>query len=278
MSIWGSRGGGVGQGGLDGGSTSLVELASSTSAHTKGSWTEILTSTDVDSEVLVLHWYPTDDSVYYLMDIAVGAASSEQVIIENLFVAGYTTTFGGYSGGHIVLPFKLAAGTRLSARIQAHSAGTQNVRVSASVFALGVFPSIGFGRCTTYGADTANTNGVQCDAAGTAHTFGSWTQIDASCANRIRELFVCAASFDNTKTDAYYQIEIGVGGAGSEVVLIPAPMLHARSDATLDATSQVVFGPFPVDVPAGTRLSARVKSSITTVNERDVDVILYGLD
>jgi hypothetical protein len=48
--------------------------------------------------------------------------------------------------------------------------------------------------------------------------------------------------------------------------------------ATNACWSPNTVGPLPVDIPAGTRIAARMQASITDATDRLMDVIVYGID
>ncbi|NDD92541.1 hypothetical protein EBZ37_10695 [bacterium] len=93
---------------------SAVTVTANTAAHTKGSWSQLVASTSANSSLLffeIINVATSGANTATLLDIATGASGSETAIVSNLAI-------GGAFGALIAFPYKLASGTRLSARIQ----------------------------------------------------------------------------------------------------------------------------------------------------------------
>lgn len=89
---------------------------------------------------------------------------------------------------------------------------------------------------------------------------GSWTQMLASTTDDTFGLLICINSSSASNASRNYAIDIGVGGSGSEQVLVP-DLLGGN------AATYVIGGLwyyFPVFIPAGTRLSTRAQGTVTT--------------
>jgi hypothetical protein len=110
----------------------------------------------------------------------------------------------------------------------------------------------GFGLATDYGSDTANSTGTTV-TSGAAGTKGSYAQLTASC-NEVSYLIVMVNKGSATATD-YQLVDIAIGGAGSEQIILP----NLRSSQTSSAGHLVpcLYG-YPVKIPAGTRIAARI--------------------
>lgn len=100
-------------------------------ANTKTSWVQLIASTArAVREVQVLLTNPDTDSVggdqnekAFNVDVAVGAAGSEQIIIPNLQASrGWSLSFS--PDGPLRLPLAIPAGTRISARTSCSSTST----------------------------------------------------------------------------------------------------------------------------------------------------------
>jgi hypothetical protein len=119
-----------------------------------------------------------------LLDIAIGAASSEQVIIPNLICGQAGPLLSASSGPCIYhFPIMIPAGVRISATLQSLAA-SETAHVSVYLHQHAV-PGKWYGqRVTAYGPDTATSTGV-------SHTHGNGsyaatTQITASTTNPIK--------------------------------------------------------------------------------------------
>ena len=244
-------------------------------ANTKGSWTEIVSSTpyDVCAIYLPLNLGHFDTTLDYLIDIGVGASGSEQVIIENLLFSSSESIRD--AANPYLLPVSIPAGTRVSIRAQENS-GSKSLYTGIQFFYgrhfASVFPTT---KIDTYGANTADSGGVEVDPGGSSLTKGSYSEITSSC-EEIKGLIIAIGNKKNgSRAEAWFGLDIAIGGSGQEQVIIPNYSLH--SYGSTNKVSPSVSPVFPISIPAGTRISARAMSSITDATDRLFDVILYGL-
>lgn len=112
------------------------------------------------------------------------------------------------------------------------------------------------------GADATGSKGVTVTAAATAHTKGSWAQLEASTDFNIEGFWIRISTFDY---DEDMMIDIGIGASGSESVLVPN--IFKRAGVGVSAF-------FPVPIKAGTRVSARVQA---TTASKVAQVMLLGI-
>ena len=94
--------------------------------------------------------------------------------------------------------------------------------------------------------------GVTIAAPASAHTKGNWVQLVASTAKRVVAMTLSAHAVGTTQLR--FLVDIGVGGAGSEVVVLPNIYVKIGASYTRDGQN---FGPLLVDIPAGSRIAAR---------------------
>jgi len=245
-----------------------MKITASTVANVKGVWAEILASTaqDIHAIMVVVDKRQTEG---HLLDIGIGAAGSEVVIMENL-MSGDNKSLGGST--KFFIPFYIAKGTRVSARSQHHT--NANAFVQILGFA-GTFETDGAGsRTTTFGAVTATSNGTRVDPGATFGVFSAWVEFSASVPDDIRYLAIMAAlPQESVQGDSRGALEIGVGGAGSEERIIRNYLTAAAGPER----SSPCTGAIPVDIPAGTRLSVRAISNSGASPQRAKDVILLGI-
>lgn len=86
---------------------------------------------------------------------------------------------------------------------------------------------------------------------------GAWVQLDASVANKTVALII---AFRAANTTNPYFIDIGVGAAAAEVIVIADLMYDQISAVGLDMKIYRVV----VEIPAGSRLAARVQATLNT--------------
>jgi hypothetical protein len=119
---------------------------------------------------------------------------------------------------------------------------------------------------TAVGVSTSTSKGTPI-VCGTNNTMTSWVQLVASTAAACFGFDVIIQTPTNSGT--LWAMEIGIGGAGSEVVI--APTL-----AVSDDTNEGRFFCFriPIAIPAGTRISARGQGSLA--DTAWASVLLYA--
>lgn len=250
-----------------------VAVTESLSNNTKGSWSQIWSSTPFEMSALHLNLrHGGSGTPRFLMDLGVGAGGSEVVVVPDLMVG---RSLHSEMPSPLMLPLRIPAGVRLAARCQAAAGGSN--AITATCIGQAAVPGVppGFGRCTQYGASTATSNGTDIDAGGVAHTKGSWSQLTASTTNPMRAVAV-AMHFTGTAVNARWLVDIGIGAAASELVVIPdIPYLRI---STADTGGPLFAGPFYCDIPAGTRIAARCQSDTTTSASRHLNIQVIGLD
>jgi hypothetical protein len=239
-------------------------------AHTKGAYAELVAATPFAVRGFLVMLGPGGDDRDYLIDIAIGAAASERDVVANLVFAGGSSGVAGVSSSFF--PLALPQGVRLSARCQS-TVGGATVPVAVLLVGETVAGFDALYTCTTYGAAAGDSGGVSVDAGASANTKGNYSEIAAATGAQIRWLGIgiCNAGTAARATGTWL-LDIAVGAGGSERVIIPDLMLHSIT------TSDVMIPQFvgvPVDIPAGTRIAARVAFSALT--NRTFDVVLYGV-
>lgn len=217
------------------------------SANTKGSYTQLIASTARGGGGILLSIGGSNTSdVAFLVDIAVGAAASEQVIIPNLF---YFSTPNAHIN-RFFLPIAVPAGSRISARCQS-TTGSATMRVNAIVIAgESEYPGSGL----DYGTNTGSTTGTTATSSGSSNTKGSWAQIVSATTRSHMWGIVCGRGSSGSQ----YLFDIGIGGSGSEQLLIPNLTIRASSGG------RGVMYSLPMRIPSGTRIAARVAAASGT--------------
>jgi hypothetical protein len=252
--------------------TTGVAVTSGGSINTKGSYSEISSAIPFATSGILINIVPgvaTD----WLFDISIGAAGSEKIVVGNLLL---TTSRPGECITSYFFPIRLPEGVRLAIRCQARQA-TQSAGVVVTLIGVSNILSEPLSRCTTYGAVTADSGGIQVDPGGTVDTKGSYSEIVSSTSNPIRQIIIVLGDQNNaTMTTCFFHLDIAIGAASSEKILIPD--LFFGAGTTTDGHVPAVFGPFPVEIPAGTRIAARARCSINDATDRLFDIAIYGVD
>lgn len=242
-----------------------TNVTASSTIHTKGSYTELISSTTYDWHGFWLHAGNTSTSgaaTDVLLDIAIGAASSEQVIFPDYTVGWASNSLGSYR--HAWIPIFIPRGTRIAARCQALiTSDVVNVLLFGCPGNSGL-PGPLFSNCDAYGINTATSRG-------TSHTAGNSgaESTDAnvgSTTSRIYGAVMLGVSSQSTTTTAIaYHWELTIGGT-----------THAEW-YTNNSTSEIVAGPYPlspigVSIPSGTQLQIQGEASGTAQAQ---DVAFY---
>lgn len=255
--------------GLDETAVSGTTITANASANTVGSFVEFISdaANAETSSYLIVALSPGSENSY-LVNVAIGGAGSEQVIVPNLM---------GHPAGNAMgifiytIPISIPSGERISVQCQCDSGGaTIDVHLARG---LGSFKSgSACSKITTYGANTVDSGGVTV-VRGT-NTFGSWTEIDASIANKIAGFVIVGVRKPTSWTNASFVVyEVAVGSAGNEEVIYSGSLALATS-------AEIISGPvsqfIPVSVAAGERLSVRASGNINNA-DLDFDYIIYGV-
>ena len=246
-------------------------------ANGKGSYAQIVASTGFAYDALSFQLNGSSGSgggQTYLVDIAVGGAGSESVIVPNVLLDCARGT--GMTDVNIWLPCAVPAGSRLAVRCQeTGGAGTRQVTAEVNGRAGGWNMPASMGSlATNYGANTGTTNGVLIDQGASANAFGSWIQMTAST-SRDHNCIVMVMGTDQqiSGLGGWYFFQLAVGGSGSEQVVAEFQSSSNTNDTRLQTNVHTYFG----YVPAGTRLSMRAKCNAAAAGDRHATAILLAM-
>lgn len=242
-------------------------------ANTKGSYTQLVAATDFEAGALLVMLGVSSAAANYLVDIAIGGAGSEQVLVPDLL---YFSGVGGNIGMHYPLPLHVPAGARIAARCQSTSAAaTMRASVALTPFSPQMNPPCH--RVTAYGANAADSGGTLLSGSGSANGLGAYSQLSSAITNPTRYLMaVLGNAGDDARSTIHFLLDIATGAAASEVTRLSN--LYFNTESATDRPHPDVMGPFPMTIAAGTRLAARIRNSATTAGDRDIDCVAYGLD
>jgi hypothetical protein len=259
------------------GALGTYDVTPNATAHVKGSWTYNLTDTTRSEGLLILFsWQQNHSTIRSLLyDAGIGAGSD--ILIANLM---HCPPAGGASLSRAMqqsVYFPVAVPPdqlRMRSQSSMASHGVCYVMTQRKASGLPVVGSV----VDTYGADTANTKGVTVTAPNNESSYGSWAQLTAS-SERIKALILAVGHGQadlSTLSNQWHHIELGIGGAGSEVAF--ARFLEGGGSSSGTKTPAPGFlGPIYVDIPAGSRISARVKKQDASATQRTLSLIAYGI-
>lgn len=213
------------------------------SANVKGAWVEVVASLSHSIAGILLQWKGNSTN-FSLIDIGIGAAASEIVVIPNI---GGIVSLASDGWNAVFFPLSLKAGTRVACRYQAATGAlTTGVKLHfvTDTF-IGLQPIT---RWQDWGTITGSSQGTTLTAGASAHTKGGYSNLIGATAFTTKWLALMIRWFD---TNRNFAIDIAIGAAASEQIVI-ADFFSFNSSAV------VVVLPF--SIPGGSRVSARCAS------------------
>jgi hypothetical protein len=250
----------------------FVSLSAHASANTKGAYTELVSAAGNTYDKYGIGLQILQDPAQFtrdcLFDIAIGEAGVEVVVLSNILYS-MPTHAGGLCGA---FPLFIPRGVRIAVCFQS-STGSSTNKVVPTWFSRNAWVRK-LTYCDTYGADTSDSGGLSVDPGAAADTQGAWTLLSASTSRRIRMVcFTVGAQLNSARSTGYHFPRLGVGAGGAEVEKL---FFVFESAAFFDGVQPYFFGPFPIDIPAGSRLTLAGQSNITDATDRLIDYVMYG--
>lgn len=228
-------------------------LTSGGGIGTKGAYVQLIASTTYAAKGIIVEITGNAAGFLDIVDIAVGAGGSEVVLLPDLLGGQATTVI---CTNRYFFPCSIPAGTRISARNAGSINGT-TVQVAVQLLHAGMLDG-GYGNIVkAYGVDTANAVGTLVTGNASANTKGSYSQLTASTSQTIEAMVVALTEHATITPSKWQLVDIAVGAGGSEVVVL-SNLQFAQQDSG-DNFYELVSGPFPCNIPAATRLSARLQ-------------------
>jgi len=250
-------------------------------AHVKNTtYTTVIAAITYDTFGITIMLAGTSDTASIntrmLVDIAIGAAAAEKVIIPNLMV-GNVGVFGGVAYGNCQIyyfPIFIPKGSRLSATAQSLIV---NDTCTCAVW-LHQGPSardrwMG-SRVTSYGADLATSSGVSHSPGNGA--YATATEIITACTYPIKAMQIGYDLLtDTTAANSRGLVRIGVGATPNYVV----SDLPFNESTTVESVS-IAYGNFILsqmrfNIAAATRLTVSAQRSVSAEAR---GWIIYGVD
>lgn len=243
------------------------------SANVKGAWGELIAATSQRiSSLLVVIGNGSGTARDFRIDLGIGASGSEVVLVPDLLYS----VASDVGPSTYSLPVRIPQGSRIAGRVQcSFASATCNVAIYG--VSQGFAGAPGFGQVTCYGIPgTDDSGGTEYDPGASVNTKAGWAQVDAATAKPVKQMLVVIGNLRNNNLVGKYfwSLDVGVGAALSELVIIPD--LWFLCDTPSDSRAPAAFGPFPCDIPAGTRLAVRAQCSGADATDRKFDVLIYG--
>lgn len=250
-----------------------IAATASASTNTKGSWAQVVSATDRD-------WYgfwivfsaavaPSGLNAAQLVDVGIGSAGSETVLVPNILAGGRSSLTGAavtLSDSAIYLPIGIAKGTRVAVRTQAATA-SRVCRVIVWGESGSSVPRPIYSGCDTYGIDLSTSKGVELTSNASSNTFGSWTNVGGTTSRNYQALVVSSqVPASSTVNGRSYLVEGGYGSA--------AYMRFLAGTSTAETWAVAIPAQYVgQNIPSGTQLQARI--SCKTAENTDLPSVAF---
>lgn len=243
---------------------------------TDGAWSEMIASTPAPFEELEGVLFGGSVVGEALVDIGVGASSSEQLLIEGLPLntLGTSSATGSYRF-RLPTPY-VAKGSRIAARIHRASAASLEASLSLNGTIGGAKSIRGGRKLTTMGTVLANAAGTVLDPGATNNTEGTKVDITTNTP-RLRRLWAVVVHSGTTTWSTFNSfgvVRVYLGASGSERLLLPPLAVYKHS--SIDNMICVTQGPFDVDILKGSTLRGSFQVNLSSSSYRSVGITLFG--
>jgi hypothetical protein len=246
---------------------------------TFGSYTEITSSTTRDYDGIILNanfLFPKSTppaNCEITIDVAIGASGSEQIICDSLRLPQTLSDISVWVDISPYLPISVPRDSRIALRANGGpSVVPSGYGPFATVMGISGAPLFNKGFKYAESMGISSNFGTVIPSTGYVGEYGAWTEIIASSLHNYAALMVAIGGNKGQLLESTL-LDIGYGVSGSEQQLFQA----ICSSSTNGINGIVYFGPYPVNMPAGTRFAARVCGfQNTTPINGEPDVALYG--
>lgn len=241
--------------------------ATSGAANTPGAYTQVAASTPAQAGLLFVTNnvgnFGADNGC--MLDIAVGAAGSESIIVPNL-ATGASNVFS--KGFALPIPVRIPASSRIAYRVRAGIA-SRSVSPTMALYRLPqqhLLPT----SVDVIGSSAATSHSTALSGAS-----GTYTQITASTSQAYQALVIIPAASTNVGINATFSLTLAIGPAGAEVD-IGSFEGNQQSNASTGPIDGMGLSPgiIAAPIPIGSRLS--IKHNIAA-NPQYIEVCLVGV-
>jgi hypothetical protein len=229
-----------------------TSLTADTTAHTKGAWSQIISSTSANTSFLVLNIgtiAANATNTATLVDIGTGASGSETVVAANIAVGGAGSAGPSNLACAFGIPLKIPSGTRVAARMQSVVTGGKTALLQSALLDTGDYASAPTS-VDVIGSSTATSQGVSFSGAS-----GTWTEAISSTSQKYRGVVIVFSTHSTDIATIATLCEVGVGASGSEVAFGGARATYSNNESVgLLRPWTYIFGQ---SIPAGSRLAVK---------------------
>ncbi len=110
---------------------------------------------------------------------------------------------------------------------------------------------------SNYGILSGSTDSIAVTANASANTLGSFAQIVASTGDDINGFWLTICS-DTISVNSDYLLNLAIGSASNEEIIVPNILYSLSGGSDLDFLKKLFI---PIEIPAGTRISAQIQST-----------------
>jgi len=247
-----------------------VEVVAPNSNNSKGNYAQLTASLSENTSFFFIRHDYVNYNQRYLIDMAIGAAGSEKIIIADIPILGIALDAAGVYT--IPFPMRLKKGVRVAFRCQSdYKLSKKYIGITTFKYDT-LFES--YRVCDTIGTVSGSSRGTSVDPGGVANTWGAYTELVASSANNYKALMLMALPTFTFGRVATRRVKIAIGAAGSEVDIGLKGVIGA--DGQNDYGAQAYPWMLPISIKAGTRISAAAICSSASAG-REAYVTLFGL-
>jgi len=252
------------------GATYSFLITSNGGSNGKSSWFEMVNATGIDCASFWITPFLQSTNQRTLIDIGLGSAASEVILIADfMYFAGNASNQGAVFNAQVNAD--IPTGTRIAVRIQQDVAFDP---VHISLMLIGDSTE-GLAAPTTYGAFTSGvTTGTSVDPGAVANTKGLYSQITTATGAAHKYITACFGDRTNPTTVGYWAMDVAIGSAASEVIIIPD--LKLRGNSGLQAYMHGSNYWEVDEIPDSTRLAVRGASTVNAGGARLIDCILIA--
>lgn len=246
-------------------STNGTTVTAGGAGFQKGNWVTLGT-TAFAYEYFVLEYFANSSNQHYAVDLAYWDGSAQTVVLADDVFNGVAGRFASEGQQHGEFPVHIPAGVELRMRSASTGAGA-TIQAMIQGFSKGLRGMPGFSRCHYIGQ-------VSIDPGASINT-KTRQQLIASTAYAYKALGLRGDPVDTSRAAAARGIfDIEMGASSSEVVIVPNIALAWGANVDMPQDGRLAL--YPVDIPAGTRMSVNSQCSINTAGDRTWGVTAYG--
>ena len=231
--------------------SSVVTVTANSTAHTKGSWVQLIASTTANASYIVIEAGDVSASganTATLLDIGTGASGSETALIENIGIGGASraTNRASFAFG---VPIRIPSGTRISARIQSLVTGGKTATIRVFIFEMGDYAA------APTSVDVIGTSTGTSEGTAMSGSSGTWVQVLASTTRAYRAVVLVPSFSAISVGNIAVQYTLGTGASGSETEV--GRMFAQYSDIETSGFSNALPPLIAGSIASGSRLSVR---------------------